>query len=94
MGGGGEGLEGEREIGEGGYEETIICLNPTNLRTCWFTVPPAVALLSYMTIRELAVPQFRRFFPKPGFLTGVSLYSANIARRVSEAAIGGAGGCV
>jgi len=31
----------EGKIGEGGYEEIILC------ETCRFTVPPAVAILNY-----------------------------------------------
>jgi hypothetical protein len=35
------------KIEEGGCEETFFCLRLT-LKTCRFTVPPAVALLNYI----------------------------------------------
>jgi hypothetical protein len=44
--GDGELLEGEIE--EGGCEETFLCLSLT-LKTCRFTMPPAVALLNYIS---------------------------------------------
>ncbi len=51
---------------------------------------------TYSCIIELyddkrALPHFR-FFPKPGIFRGFSLYNINFAGRISEAAMGGAGG--
>ncbi len=42
----------EDGIGEGGCEGIILCLSLTK-ETCRITISPLVALLNYMTIREL-----------------------------------------
>ncbi len=39
---------GKRQIVEGGCEETFLCLS-LNWEACRFTVPPAVALLNYIS---------------------------------------------
>ncbi len=49
-------------------------------------MPPAIALLNYMTIRKLY--HFRGFSPKLGVFVGFSLCIIFIAERNSEAAMG------
>jgi len=39
---------GKRQIVEGGCEETFLCLIQTKEK-CTFTVPPAVALMNYIS---------------------------------------------
>jgi hypothetical protein len=85
---GGAGLEGV-DWRERVYEGIIICLSLT-LETCSFTMPPAVALLNCMTIRELYY-MFAVFFKNWNFSRVFSLYH-NFAGRISEAAMGGARG--
>jgi hypothetical protein len=52
-----------------------------------FTVPPAVALLNYISSGLL----WRIFLPKLGYFAGFSLYIINFPVRISEAAMGGRG---
>jgi hypothetical protein len=67
-----EGLKMERygkgQIGEGGCEETFHCFSQT-WETCRFTVPPAVALLNYISSGILW-----RIFSPLGLFAGFSLY--------------------
>jgi hypothetical protein len=68
---------------EGGCEETFHCLSPTEEK-CRFTVPPAVALLNYVSCGIL-----RRIFSQTGIFAGFSLHISNLAVGISEAAMGG-----
>ncbi len=62
-----DGEIGKRQIGEGGCEETFHCLS-LNWEACRFTVPPAVALLNYISSGIL----WRIFF-QTGFFAGFSV---------------------
>ncbi len=53
-------------------------------------MPTAVALLNYMKIRELD-HTFADFFPKLDFFAGLVLYIREEHRKISEAAMRGAG---
>jgi hypothetical protein len=50
--------------------------------------------LNYWTIKKAvySIMHFRGFFPKLGYFAGFFLYIINIAGRIREAAMGGAGG--
>ncbi len=58
----------KRQIVEGGCEETFYCLGQT-WETCRFTVPPAVALLNYISSGI-----FWRIFYQTGIFAGFSHY--------------------
>jgi hypothetical protein len=58
---------GKGQTGEGGCEETFLCLIQTKEK-CRFTVPPAVALLNYISSGILW-----RIFCQTGFFAGFSL---------------------
>jgi hypothetical protein len=73
------------QIGEGGCEETFHCLSQTWV-ACRFTVPPAVALLNYISCGLLW-----RIFCQTGIFAGFSLHIINLAVRISEAAMWGVG---
>jgi hypothetical protein len=70
---------------ETGCEETFLCLS-LNCEACWFTVPPAVAVLNYISSGIL----WRIFF-QTGIFAGFSLHIFNFAVRISEAAMDGTG---
>ncbi len=70
---------------EGGCEETFLCLS-LNCEACRFIVPPAVALLNYISSGIL----WRIFF-QTGIFAGFSLHIFNFAVRISEAAMDGTG---
>ncbi len=53
-------------------------------------MPTAVALLNFMTIRELYY--IFSVFPQTGIFRGFSLYIINFGGRISEAVMGGTGG--
>jgi hypothetical protein len=57
---------GEAEIEEGECEQAFHCLT---WKTCWFTVPPAIALLYYISKGILW-----RIFCQTGFFAGFSLH--------------------
>jgi hypothetical protein len=65
---------------EEGCEETFLCLS-LNCEACRFTVPPAIALLNYISSGIL----WRIFFQTEIF-AGFSLHNFNFAVRISEAA--------
>ena len=78
-----DGEIGKGQIEEGGCEETFHCLILTKEK-CRFTVPPAVALLNYISSGILW-----RIFCQTGIFAGFSLrYIINNAVRISEAAMG------
>ena len=64
---------GKRQIVEGGYEWTFHCLSQT-LETCRFTVPPAVALLNYISSAKLWL-----IFSQTGIFAGFSLNTIDFA---------------
>ncbi len=83
-----EGLDGEigkGKIMEGECEETFLCLS-LNCEACRFIVPPAVALLNYISSGIL----WPIFF-QTGIFAGFSLHIFNFAVRISEAAMDGTG---
>jgi hypothetical protein len=77
-----DGEIGKGQIREGGCEETFLSLS-LNWVACRFTVPPAVALLNYISSGILW-----RIFSKTGIFAGFSLYISNLAVGISEAAMG------
>jgi hypothetical protein len=83
-----EGEIGKRQIVEGGCKETFHCLSQT-WETCRFTVPPAVALLNYISSGILW-----RIFCQTGIFPGFSLLIINFVGRISEAAMKGVGDVV
>ncbi len=68
-----EGEIGKGQIREGGYEWTFHCLSQT-WETCRFTVPPAVALLNYISSGILWW-----IFSQTGIFAGFSLNTINFA---------------
>ncbi len=64
-----DGEIGKGQIGEGGCDETLLCLI-LNWEACTFTVPPAVALLNYISSGILWW-----IFPQTGIFAGFSHYS-------------------
>jgi len=68
-----DGEIGKRQIVEGGCEETFHCWSQT-WETCRFTVPPAVALLNYISSCI-----FWRIFCQTGIFAGFPLYIINFA---------------
>jgi hypothetical protein len=76
-----DGEIGKGQIGEGGCEKTFHCLIQTKEK-CRFTVPPAVALLNYISSGILW-----RIFCQTGIFPGFPLYIINLAVRISGAAL-------
>ena len=74
---------GQGQIGEGGCEKTFHCLIQTKEK-CRFTVPPAVALLNYISSGILW-----RIFCQTGTFRGVFSYYHYFVVRISEAAMCG-----
>ncbi len=62
-----DGEIGKGQIGEGGCEQTFLCLIQTKEK-CTFAVPPAVALLNYTSCGLLW-----RIFCQTGIFAGFSL---------------------
>ncbi len=77
-----DGETGKRQIVEGGSEETFHCWSQT-WETCRFTVPPAFALLNYISS---GIQYFGGFFPQlefsRGFLINFAVYLCTFARCV------------
>jgi hypothetical protein len=71
VGGHGEIIEGGIE--EGGCEYTFLCLS-LNYQTCRSTVPPAVALLNY-----ISSSLFWQIFSQTGIFAGFSLHIITLA---------------
>ncbi len=82
-----EGLKMERygkgQIGEGGCEETFLCLSQTKEK-CRFTVPPAVTQLNYISSDILW-----RIFCQTEIFAGFSLQIINLAVRISATVMAG-----
>ncbi len=67
LGGIRDGKIGEGQIGEGGCEANFRCLILTKEK-CWFTEPPAVAVLNYISCSILW-----RIFCQTGIYAGFSV---------------------
>ncbi len=79
---------GKGQIGEGGCEETFLCLS-LKKEKCRFKVPPAVSLLHYISSGILW-----RIFCQTGIFAGFSQSIINFPVRIRETTMGGAGNII